>query len=101
MKRFFGSKPSMVEMLDATGYEWSMHSTPRKESTRYEVKVNGAAGIGATFDEAAEKAMQNAGLLKKFRYPRAHSRLDDLPLSTPFRDISLFPIHRRMEEGET
>ena len=77
MKKSFGNKLSTEEALDATGREWEMMSIPgRQNNKRYEVKIHAYfersvpfVGVGSTFEEAAAKALRNAGLVKRDRWP--------------------------------
>ena len=93
--KLFGKK-SVEEVLDATGRDWEMSSMPGRRDKRYEVKIAAYfdeknkqfkvlsfVGVGATFNEAAEKALRLAGLLKRDRWPKIRRTVDFVPRDNP------------------
>ena len=88
MNKLWGRR-NTEEALDATGREWKMSSTPARHRKRYEVRISAYfdeknqqfrvgsfVGVGATFEEAAEKALRNAGLLKQAVSPPERRTID-------------------------
>lgn len=93
--KLFGKK-SVEEVLDATGRDWEMSSMPGRRDKRYEVKIAAYfdeknkqfkvlsfVGVWATFNEAAEKALRLAGLLKRDRWPKIRRTVDFVPRDNP------------------
>ena len=93
--KLFGKK-STEQVLDATGREWSMSSTPGQRNKRYKVeipayfdekkqrRIGSYVGVGATFGEAAENALRNAGLAPREPWPKKRRTVDSEPIHHVF-----------------